>query len=154
MLATENRRRQQRPQRLLALAETTGREASLDDILALQATQNLWQAVRDNAHCHLVWHRVWGDRLAGEAARTLREIADHLGRDAEAYVLWDNPPEAVRTLVAPLLRHEADHLSHQTRATLVSADAKSGLVLGWDHLSYADEYSLITWGDLAFDLTE
>jgi len=56
--------------------------------------------------------------------------------------------------VAPLLRHEADHLSHQTRATLVSADAKSGLVLGWDHLSYADEYSLITWGDLAFDPTE
>jgi hypothetical protein len=38
--------------------------------------------------------------------------------------------------------------------TLVSGDAKSGLVVTWDHTSYADEYSLLTWGSFAFDLSQ
>ena len=119
----------------------------------MQAAERLWLVVEDQAKFHLVWHRLWGDRLAGEASRTLREIAGKLETGIDAYLLWSNPPEAVRVPVAPLLRHTAEHLSPQTYLTLVSGDTESGLVLGWDHLADADEYSLLTWGDFAFDLT-
>jgi len=152
MLATENKRRQVRPLRLLEVAAATGVEPSLDDVLALEATAGLWQAVRGQANYHLVWHRTWGDRLAGEAARVLRELADRLG-ESEAYMFWEHPPEAIRVPVAAVLRHAAEQLSHQSYLTLVAADATSGLVLGWDHLPSADEYSLNTWGDLAVDLS-
>jgi hypothetical protein len=154
MLATENLRRRERPRRVQELAEATGRDVSLDDVLALQAAEQLWEAVRDQAKYHSVWHRIWGERLAGEAARTLREIADEMADAPDAFALWNSPPEAVRAPVAPLLRWTADHLSEQTDLTLVSADAKSGLVLTWEHTGHADEYTLITWGTFAFDVTQ
>lgn len=152
MLVVENQRRRHRPQRLRELAAATGVKPSPDDFLALPATQQLWQAVRDRPRYHLVWHRIWGDRLSGEVAKTLRDMADQL-EGVEAYLLWPDPPEAVLVRVSPLLRHIAEHLSPQSDLTLATGDAKSGLVLAWDHLAYADEYSLVTWGELAFDLT-
>jgi hypothetical protein len=153
MLVAENRRRRTRPGLIRELAGATGEEPSSDDFLALEVAEQLWQAVGDLARYHLVWHRIWGDRLSHEVARTLRDLADRV-EGVEAYLLWRDPPEAVRVPLPPVLRHAADHLSRQSDLTLVSADGKSGLVLTWDHLAYADEYSLVTWGELAFDLTD
>lgn len=152
MLVIENKRRRHRPQLLHELAAVLGEEPSLDDFLALEATQQLHQAVHDQKKYHLVWHRIWGDRLIGEVAATLRGLADVL-RNAEAYLLWRDPPEAIRVPVSPVLHHTADHLSPQSDLMLIAVDRKSGLVLTWDHLAYADEYSLLTWGEFASDLT-
>ena len=52
-----------------------------------------------------------------------------------------------------MLRGTAEGLSRKSDLALISGDARSGLVLTWDHLSYADEYSLMSWGSFAFDLT-
>lgn len=153
MLAVENRRRHHRPALLSEIEAATGTEPPLDDFLALTATERLREAVVDQAKYHQVSHRIWGDRLAGEVARTLVELADRLD-EAEAYLLWRDPPEAVLVPVGAMLRHTSERLSAQSGLTLISGDAKSGLVLTWDHLSYADEYSLLTWGRFAFDLTQ
>ncbi len=153
MLAAENRRRRHRPALLREIAAATGTEPSLDDFLALTATERLREAVVDQAKYHQVSHRIWGDRLAGEVARTLVELADRLD-EAEAYLLWRDPPEAVLVTVGAMLRHTAEHLSPQSDLTLISGDAQSGLVVAWDHMSYADEYSLLTWGGFASDLTQ
>jgi hypothetical protein len=153
MLVDENARRRHRPKLLEELAGTIGREPSLDDFLSLQAAEVLQSAVIDQARFHLVTHRIWGDRLAGEGAVTLRAIGDRL-RDDEAYLLLRDPMEAVLVPVSAVLRHTAAHLSQRSGVTLVTAEADSGLVLTWDHLAYADEYSLLTWGRFAFDLGE
>jgi hypothetical protein len=120
-------------------------------MLELRRPAHIGQTPPPQAKYHLVWHRIWGDRLAREVARTLRELAARLD-GTDAYLLFRNPLEAVRVPVTPVLRHEADDLSRRTDLTLISGDRKSGLVLTWDHLSYADEYSLLTWGDFALDL--
>lgn len=152
-LLAENYRRRHRPELVRDLAAALGAEPAPDDFLDLTATEALWEGVASQAKYHAVWHRIWGDRLAGEVARTLRDLADRL-EGIDAYLLRRNPPEAVRAPVSPLLRNEADHVSRRTDLTLVTADAASGLVLGWDHLPYADEYSLLAWGELAFALTD
>ncbi len=138
---------------LREIAAATGTEPSLDDFLALAATERLRWSLEDQAQYHQVHHRIWGDRLAGEVARTLAELADRLD-DAEAYLLWRDPPEAVLVPVGAMLRHTAAHLSPGSDLTLISGDTKSGLVVTWDHLSHADQYSLLTWGSFAFDLTQ
>ena len=56
--------------------------------------------------------------------------------------------------VRPVLDHAALHLSRASDVTLVSAEADAGLTLTWDHLVNADEYSLLTWGRFAFDLSD
>jgi hypothetical protein len=56
--------------------------------------------------------------------------------------------------VPAVLRYEAEHLSPRTYTTLVSVDKASAIVLEWDHMAHADEYSLTTWGHFARDLTE
>jgi hypothetical protein len=78
MLVVENRRRRHRPKRLRELAAATGVKPSPDDFLVLPATQQLWRAVRDRPRHRLVWHRICGDRLSGEVAKTLRDMADRL----------------------------------------------------------------------------
>lgn len=98
-------------------------------------------------------HRIWGARPAGEVAVTLRAVSDRLD-GAETYLLHRDPLEAVLVPVSAVLRHAAAHLSERSDVTLVSAEAESGLVLAWDHLAYAAEYSLMTWGGFAFDLGE
>lgn len=152
MLATENRRRLERPAVVRDLAERLGFEPSLDDFLALDAAEALSRDIEEQARYHLVWHRIWGDRLAGEVASTIRALADRLD-GLDAYILLRDPPEAVRVPVAAILRHEADRLSHKTDLVLITSDHASGLVLTWDHLSHADEYSLWTWGVFALDLS-
>jgi hypothetical protein len=153
MLAAENKRRRHRPALIAAIAAATGMEPSLDDFLSLTATEKLREAVLDHGKHHEVFHRIWGDRLAGEVARTLVELADRLDQ-AEAYLLWRNPPEAVLVPVGPILRHTAENLTNQSDLTLITGDADSGLWLTWDHMARSDEYSLISWGNFAFDLTE
>jgi hypothetical protein len=151
-LLAENQRRRHRPQMVRDLAAAIEDAPSPDDFLGLSATEALWKGVESQVKFHAVWHRIWGDRLSGEVADTLRDLADRL-EGIDAYLLQRNPPEAVRVPVPPLLRHAAAHVSPQTDLTLVTEAAASGLVLGWDHLAYADEYSLLAWGELAFDLT-
>ena len=133
------------------LAAVIGREPSLDDVLSLEAAEALQAAVVAQGRFHLVSHRIWGTRLAGEVAVTLRAVSDRLD-GAEAYLLQRDPLEAVLVPASAVLRHAAAHLSERSDVTLVSADAESGLVLAWDHSAYADEYSLMTWGGFAFDL--
>lgn len=153
MLAGENRRRRHRPALLREIAAATGTEPSLDDFLALAATERLEEVLPARTKHHQVFHRIWGDRLAGEVARTLRELADRL-HEAEAFLLWRDPPEAVRVPVDAMLQHAAEHLSPRSDLTLISGDGESGLVITWDHMSHADEYSLVSWGSFAFDLTQ
>lgn len=153
MLVRENARRRRRPELLEELAAVIGREPCVDDVLSLQAAEALQAAVVAQARFHLVSHRIWGTRLTGEVAVTLRAVSDRLD-GAEAYLLQRDPLEAVLVPVGPVLRDAAAHLSERSDLTLVSAEAESGLVLGWDHLAYADEYSLMTWGGFAFDLGE
>jgi hypothetical protein len=152
MLTLENKRRQMRPQRLAAAATASGSDPTLDDILSLPAASELLNAVRDQAKYHDVWHRIWGDRLAGEVSRTLSELADQLDGETVAYMLWDQPPEAIRVNVVPVLRDTGANLSKQTYLTLVGDEGRSGLVLGWDHLENSNEYSLNTWGMFAVEL--
>ena len=149
-------------QRLVA---ALGAEPSPEAFLPVQEADTLWQAVDSELERPSTsrWHRVWGDRLAGEVAATLRGLADHLGV-ATAYLLVDGASahaqartsgrEAVHVPIAAILRHEAANVSPRSDLRLISADERSGLVLGWDHLGgYADEYSLQTWGAFAVDIT-
>ena len=152
MLATENQRRRRRPAVVRELAERLGYEPSRDDFLALEATEELGRAIEEQAQYHLVWHRIWGDRLAGEVAATVRALADRLG-SMNAYLLTRDPPEAICVPAAAMLRSEADRLSRRTDLVLITGDQASGLQLTWDHLSHADEYSLCTWGVFALDLS-
>ena len=153
MLVRENARRRQWPKLLEKLAGMIGYEPSIDDVLSLHAAESLQKAVLDRGQYHLVAHRIWGDQFAGEAARTLGEIGDRL-RDHKAYLLLRYPVEAVLVPVGAVLSHTALHLPQARNLTLVTAEAQDGLVLGWDHLADADEYSLLTWGRFAFDITE
>jgi hypothetical protein len=152
MLLSENARRQHRPKLMKELEAVLDTKPARDDFLSLEGAEALQAAVVDQARYHLVFHRIWGDRLAGEVTMALRTLGDRLEGD-HAYVILCDPLEAVRIPVGPLLRHTAAHLSRDTDVTLVTGEADSGLVLTWDHLPNADEYSLLTWGRFAFDLS-
>src|SRR5688572_638274 len=103
-LLGENRRRR-RPEVADRVAAMVGRPPSGDDFLPTDAVAALEQAAHEQWRCHNVWHRIFGDRLRGELARTLRELAAALD-GAEAFLLSGAPVEAVRVPVATVLRHE------------------------------------------------
>jgi hypothetical protein len=154
LLVRENARRRHRPRLQEELAAIIGRKPSLDDFLSLEAADRLHAVVDEQSKYHLVTHRIWGDRFASEAATALRTIAHRLDSE-EGYLMLQEPTtEAVLVPVRPVLDHAALHLSHTSDVTLVSADADAGLTLTWDHLGNADEYSLLTWGRFAFDLSD
>jgi hypothetical protein len=144
----DQRAKRTRPEVLAHLLEVIGYSPSLDDFLAVEATERLIACSEPWWRAHDVQRRTWSNDLEREMHGVLVDLAD----DPPVTTSYWLPREwrivgAVLVPVEPIVREAVrSFTSGSDDLWLLTHDGDSGLRLSWDHLPDRDEFELVTWG--------